>query len=114
MTELLLPPELVFQNIMQMVQSVAIIAVVFIILYKFCGGKNRKSRLYPDLDNIKSNSLLNMYNARHVNAIVDQFTSLTEVSKAVRQAGLESSNLIFGKYSKFVNNGIFGCPCNTD
>ncbi len=46
---------------------------------------------------MKSNSLLQMYNARHVNAIIDQFRSAEEVSRAIRKAGLESSNLIFGK-----------------
>ena len=46
---------------------------------------------------MKNNSLLKEFNVRHVNAIVDQFKSLEEVSAAVRKAGLESSNLIFGK-----------------
>ena len=48
----------------------------------------------------KYNSLLDAYGARHINAIVDQFKSLEEVTKAVRAAGLESSNLIFGKKDK--------------
>ena len=46
----------------------------------------------------KHNSLLESYGALHINAIVDQFKSLKEVTQAVRSAGLESSNLIFGKY----------------
>ena len=43
------------------------------------------------------NSLLDMYNVRHVNAIVDQFNSVEEVTASLRRAGLESSNIIFGK-----------------
>ena len=57
----------------------------------------------------KHNSLLEAYGARHVNAIVDQFKSLKEVTQAVRSAGLESSNLIFGKILKYIN--IVHCQC---
>lgn len=37
-----------------------------------------------------------MYGARDINTIVDRFTNLSDVTSAVRQAGLESSSLIFG------------------
>ena len=33
----------------------------------------------------------------HSEVILDNFSTLSEVSEAIRQAGLESSNLIFGK-----------------
>lgn len=37
-----------------------------------------------------------LYNVKHVNAIEDRFRNLDEVSKAIRDAGLEKSQLIFG------------------
>ena len=42
------------------------------------------------------NSLLELYNAKHVNAIEDRFKTLDEVSNAIKAAGLEHSQLIFG------------------
>ncbi|XP_064642178.1 uncharacterized protein LOC135496663 isoform X2 [Lineus longissimus] len=56
-------------------------------------GQQRKNKLYPDLS---ENSLLKNYSARHLNAIVDKFSNLDDVGQAIRNAGLESSNLIFG------------------
>lgn len=80
--------------------AAAAFAAVVLLLLNWCFGlgSRRKKRLYPDLSGSKyeDNSLLNAYNAKHVNAIIDQFTSLQEVTEAVRKAGLESSNLIFG------------------
>jgi hypothetical protein len=43
-----------------------------------------------------NNSLLECFGARHVNAIVDQFHNLTDVSNALRLAGLEYADLIIG------------------
>ena len=37
-----------------------------------------------------------MFNAKHVNAIEDHFSSLKEISSAINMAGLEQSQLIFG------------------
>ena len=77
--------------------ALAIVLFLFFVIYKFVGGKGKEG-VYPDLSDMKkNNSLLKMFNANHINAIVDHFTSLEAVSKAIRQAGLESSNLIFGK-----------------
>ena len=83
---------------MDFVLSVLIVAGVICILHYFCG---RKKKLYPDIskymkDENTSNALLEMYGVKHVNAIVDQFHSLDQVSNAIRKAGLENSNLIFG------------------
>ncbi|ELU11175.1 hypothetical protein CAPTEDRAFT_224266 [Capitella teleta] len=84
---------------MEFVAFAIICLLVIFVVKKCCSKSGRKKEIYPDLSNISSsyeNSLLQMYNVRHINAIVDQFHSLEEVSKAVRRAGLESSNLIFG------------------
>ena len=40
--------------------------------------------------------MLGLYNVRHVNAIEDRFRSLDEVSSAIKDAGLEKGQLIFG------------------
>lgn len=37
-----------------------------------------------------------LYNVKHVNAIEDRFHSLQEVSSAIKEAGLEKGQLIFG------------------
>jgi len=92
---------------MHIAVAVLIVLVVVYILHKCCGPGNKysqKKRLYPELNRVGEryrtpNSILAMYKVRHVNAIVDQFKSLQEVSQAVRKAGLESSNLIFGEQS---------------
>lgn len=44
----------------------------------------------------KNNSLLELYSAKHVNAIEDHFDSLNEIASAIKTAGLEKSQLIFG------------------
>jgi hypothetical protein len=65
-------------------------------------GQQKKNKLYPDLS---ENSLLKNYSARHLNAIVDKFTNFDEVGQAIRNAGLESSNLIFGKLISDMKTG---------
>ncbi len=49
-----------------------------------------------DEDASSQNSLLGLYNVKHVKAIEDHFKSLKEVSAAIKSAGLENSQLIFG------------------
>ncbi len=44
----------------------------------------------------KSNSILEMFKAKHVNAIEDHFASLSEITDAIKQCGLRNSQLIFG------------------
>ena len=89
---------------MEPVAAIFFVLFVLFILNKIFGksdnGKKGNS-LYPDLSSFKSsnqsNSLLRIYNAKHPGAILDKFQSLDEVTKALRSAGLESSNLIFGE-----------------
>lgn len=47
-------------------------------------------------EQFSSNSLLGLYQVKHLHAIADNFTSLNDISKAIRDAGLEKSQLIFG------------------
>ncbi|KAK2159477.1 hypothetical protein LSH36_152g04035 [Paralvinella palmiformis] len=80
------------------------IAVIFVsvcllitLLYKCFSGLKKGGHHYPNPDNItRPNSLLRLFGVRHVNAIVDQFKTLDQVTDAVQKAGLESCNLIFG------------------
>jgi len=44
----------------------------------------------------KTNSILELFKAKHVHAIEDHFNDLNEISVAIKQAGLEKSQLIFG------------------
>ncbi|KAI0229653.1 Copine family protein 2 [Lamellibrachia satsuma] len=44
----------------------------------------------------RTNALLNWYNVKHVNAIVDQFKSVQEVGEALQAAGLGTCHLMFG------------------
>ena len=48
---------------------------------------------------MQQNSVWKMFGggSSNYNAILDKFTSLDNVTNAIRQAGLESCNLIFGK-----------------
>ena len=82
------------------------IAVIFVsvcllitLLYKCFSGLKKGGHHYPNPDNItRPNSLLRLFGVRHVNAIVDQFKTLDQVTDAVQKAGLESCNLIFGEF----------------
>lgn len=49
----------------------------------------------------RTNALLNWYNVKHVNAIVDQFKSVQEVGEALQAAGLGTCHLMFGEYRIF-------------
>lgn len=102
---------------MEFISIIIFGGIVFLIWY-FCGGSSNQSKratdknnsstnkLYPDLSNLQKskasmqqNSIWNMFGGggSDYNAILDKFTSLEEVQNAIRQAGLESCNLIFGK-----------------
>lgn len=84
-------------EIMDMFMAAAIVLFILFVIHKWYGKhRGNEDGLYPNLEEFKENTLLKMFNATHINAIVDQFTSFADVSRAVRQAGLESSNLIFG------------------
>ncbi|XP_071146406.1 uncharacterized protein [Mytilus edulis] len=101
---------------MEFISIIIFGGIVFLIWY-FCGGSSNQSKgatdknnsstnkLYPDLSNLQKskasmqqNSVWNMFGGggSDYNAILDKFTSLEEVQNAIRQAGLESCNLIFG------------------
>ena len=80
-----------------------LVMLAIIVVFKWCTSGRRhdasEEQPYPELVDMKErpNSLLQMFGASHINAIVDQFTSFEAVTAAIRKAGLESSNLIFGK-----------------
>ena len=63
---------------------------------------SKKNSFGPLLARDDVSSLLELYGARHINAIVDQFRDLSEVSKALRLAGLESADLIIGKFNEIL------------
>lgn len=44
----------------------------------------------------RQNSLLELFNAKHIHAIEDHFNNLNEISEAIKRAGLEKSQLVFG------------------
>ena len=71
------------------------------------------SSLYPDLTSASKDDtsppvgsalakVLGWGRGTSFQTIVDKFNSLDEVSNAVRRAGLESSNLLFGEYCSTV------------
>ncbi|XP_061193007.1 uncharacterized protein LOC133201230 [Saccostrea echinata] len=86
--------------------SIIIFFVIGFFIWYCCGGSSSKSasssspssenKLYPDLSKMKSNSLFSMFGGSNYSSFVDRFTSLEDVTAAVRKAGLESCGLIFG------------------
>ncbi|XP_064610936.1 copine family protein 1-like isoform X2 [Liolophura sinensis] len=75
--------------------SLIIFGVLFYIFYTRFWKKDRlkfaKKQRWQS-----GNSVARLYSASHVNAIVDRFQSLDDVSDAVKRAGLEECSLIFG------------------
>jgi len=104
---------------MDFVTSVCIVLAFLYILHKCFGGRKKAGSQQPEQTVAQPggrfNSLLTMYQVRHVNAIVDQFKTLEDVSKAIRRAGLESSNLIFGvdftASNRYQGEKTFGGKC---
>lgn len=85
--------------------SIVIFLVIGFFIWYCCGGSSSKSasssssvenKLYPDLSKMKSNSLFSMFGGSNYSSFVDRFTSLEDVTTAIRKAGLESCGLIFG------------------
>ena len=76
-----------------MLLEVLLIIFVIYLIYNYCfgGSKNghSKSRLWT------------MYGNTSFEAIADKFTSVEDVTEAIRKCGLESSNLIFGRDLSF-------------
>ncbi|XP_062602531.1 copine family protein 1-like, partial [Saccostrea cucullata] len=87
--------------------SIVIFFMIGFFIWYCCGGSSSKSasysspsssenKLYPDLSKMKSNSMFSMFGGSNYSSFVDRFTSLEDVTTAVRKAGLESCGLIFG------------------
>ncbi|XP_033724744.1 E3 ubiquitin-protein ligase RGLG4-like isoform X2 [Pecten maximus] len=97
--------------------SVIIFCVIVYVLWTCCGSSGKKtsssasrsrsskeqtgstssqSNLYPDLSQLQNNSIFNMFGGSSYDTILDKFSTLDEVQTAIRKAGLESCNLIFG------------------
>ena len=77
------------------------ISSVYLILYSAESSKSHRAggSRYPSQQGAAAstpNAVLRMYGARDINTILDRFSSLSDVTSAIRQAGLESSSLIFG------------------
>ena len=55
-----------------------------------------KSESVEKKESGSQNSLLDLFNVKHVHAIGDHFKNLNEVANAIKTAGLQNSQLIFG------------------
>lgn len=96
--------------------SVIIFCVIVFFIWYCCGGSSSSSasssasssgssqnKLYPDLSQMKakksnSNSLFSFFGGSSYSSFVDRFTSLEDVTTAIRKAGVEGCGLIFGEY----------------
>lgn len=58
--------------------------------------KENKTETIEKTESGSQNSLLELFNAKHLHAIGDNFRDLDEVANAIKSAGLEKSQLIFG------------------
>ena len=58
--------------------------------------KENKAEIIEKSESGSQNSLLELFNAKHLQAIGDNFRDLDEVANAIKSAGLEKSQLIFG------------------
>ncbi|KAL4221123.1 hypothetical protein ACF0H5_019382 [Mactra antiquata] len=88
--------------------SLIIFGIILLVIYFLWGrskdgksgakqGNKSKQGLYPDVSKLQNNSIFRMYGGgAHADKIFDKFTTLEEVTDAIRMAGLESSSLIFG------------------
>jgi len=100
---------------MEVISLVIFGGIIFLIWY-FCGGSSstnnqssgstrnqsgsKYEKMYPDLssEQMQHNSVWNLFGkGTSYDSILDRFTSLDDVTSAIKQAGLESCNLIFGK-----------------
>lgn len=100
---------------MEVISVIIFCVIVFFICY-CCGGSSSSSasssasssgssqnKLYPDLSQMKakksnSNSLFSFFGGSSYSSFVDRFTSLEDVTTAIRKAGVEGCGLIFGEY----------------
>lgn len=96
--------------------SVIIFCVIVFFIWCCCGGSSSSSasssasssgssqnKLYPDLSQMKakksnSNSLFSFFGGSSYSSFVDRFTSLEDVTTAIRKAGVEGCGLIFGEF----------------
>jgi hypothetical protein len=76
--------------------SIIIFAIIFFLVLYFCGGSN-SSASSSQIKIKKSNSLFTLFGGSSYSRFVDRFTSLEDVTMAIRKAGLESCGLIFGE-----------------